>query len=617
MCGICGAYNYGSMEPVRAESILAMNDLLRHRGPDGQGFFNAGNFAMAMSRLSIIDLATGRQPIHNEDKSIWVVFNGEIYNYKELSDELIKKGHQFYTRSDTEVIVHLFEEEGINFISRLNGMFAIALWVEPEKVLYLIRDRLGIKPLFYHCLPGRIVFSSELKSLARFESFEKEIDPLSLARYLAFDYVPAPHSIYKNTFKVRPGHFLKIHPSGTEEIGYWDLHYEPKLVKSEEEYLDELDALLRRSVKRRLISDVPLGAFLSGGVDSSLIAALMVRVSDAPVKTFTISFDDPSFDESHWASKVAAYLGVDHHQERLSMSSMFSLLPEIGNFFDEPFGDGSFVPTYLLCRFTRANVTVSLSGDGGDELFIGYPTYQAFKLARWYEKLPDFVHRGLINPLVGRLPVSFDNISLDFKIKKFLSGIGYDPFVRNSVWLGTFTPPEIGKVLHPDIARLIDPEELYQPVIDYLQRTDAQEDLERILYLDMKLYLQDNMLVKIDRASMANSLEARVPYLDHEVVDFVCRVPVDVKFKRLQLKSLLKKLARRYLPAEIIDRPKKGFGMPIAKWLLSDAAAPIKDRILQFPHYDRRQVVKLIDEHCSRRVDHRKKIWNLYGGTFC
>lgn len=617
MCGICGIFNYHSEEPADPDRLRRMNAALKHRGPDDEGFHQSGNFAMAAKRLSIIDLVSGHQPVGNEEKSIWTVFNGEIYNFPELKNDLIERGHRFSTGTDTEVIVHLFEEEGIDFIRRLNGMFAIALWDERNRTLYLIRDRLGIKPLYYHLSGKGIIFASELKSLIEHGEFTKELEPLSLAQYLAFDYVPAPASIYRDTRKVQPGHYLRIDPAGITEFKYWDIHYHPKMVRSEGEYIDELDGLLRRAVKRRLIADVPLGAFLSGGIDSSLIVALMAKLSPSPVKTFTISFDDPSFDESGWARRAAEHIGVDHYREKCSLESMLSLLPELGYFIDEPFGDGSFIPTFLLCRFTRKKLTVSLSGDGGDELFMGYPTYQAFRLAKLYEKLPGFLHRGLIKPLINRLPASYDNISLDFKFKKFLAGIGYNPYERNYVWLGTFAPPEILRVLHPDIAAAIDPAEIYRPITDYLDRTDAVDDLEKILYLDMKLYLQDDMLVKIDRASMANSLEARVPYLDHEVVEFFCRVPLDVKFRRLRLKSLFKKLALRYLPAEIVNRPKKGFGMPIGKWLLTDSTRVIRDRITSCPYYNQEYVNALLSEHYGKRLDHRKKLWNLYCGTFC
>ena len=617
MCGICGIYNYRSMEPAAASSLKVMNDRLSHRGPDDEGFYSSGNFALAMKRLSIIDLVSGHQPIHNEDKTLWAVFNGEIYNFADIKKKLLSRGHRFYTQSDTEVIVHLFEEEGMEFINRLNGMFAIALWNEADRTLYLIRDRLGIKPLFYHDMNGSIAFASELKALLALPSFQKEVAPLSLAQYLAFDYIPAPRSIYRNIRKVQPGHYLAVNDRGIREVKYWDIRYRPKMGSSESEYIDELDDLLRKAVKRRLISDVPLGAFLSGGVDSSTIVAIMARLSNAAVKTFTVSFEDPSFDESNWARKAAEHIGVEHHEKRFSMQSMLELLPEINRFLDEPFGDGSFVPTYLLCRFTRENVTVSLSGDGGDELFMGYPTYQAYKLARVYERLPAFIHRKVVKPLANRLPPDFDNISFDFKIKKFLGGIGFNPFERNYVWLGTFTPPEIMSVLHPDLAALINPGDIFQPIAGYLERTDASDDLEKILYLDMKLYLQDDMLVKIDRASMANSLEARVPYLDHEVVEYFCRIPLEMKFRGLRLKNLFRKLALRYLPPEIVNRPKKGFGMPIGKWLLEDSTERVRERIRNCPYYNREYVDNLLSEHRARRRDNRKKLWNLYGGTFC
>ena len=617
MCGICGIYNFRAGETVEPGLLNIMCERMRHRGPDDEGHYLSGNFGMAMRRLSIIDLFSGHQPIHNEDRTIWAVINGEIYNYQELRKDLVERGHHFYTRTDGEVIVHLFEEEGIDFINKLNGMFSIALWDDTRRQLYLIRDRLGIKPLFYYLSDGSISFASEIKALTLLPEFSREVNPVSLARYLAFDYVPAPGSIYRQTHKVSPGHYLRINDQGVQDKSYWDLSYEPKIFKSEEDYLDELDELLRQAVKRRLISDVPLGAFLSGGIDSSLIVAIMAELSNAPVKAFTIAFDDPSFDESRWAKIAADHIGVEHLQDRLTLDRMLELLPEIGRYIDEPFGDGSFVPTYLLCQFTRKNVTVSLSGDGGDELFVGYPTYQAYRIANIYKNIPRVIHQGLIKPLISHLPTSFNNLSLDFKARKFIDGIEYNPFERNYTWLGTFSPPEVLQVLHPDLAAEIAADSIYEPIRDYLKHTDAKDDLEKILYLDMKLYLQDDMLVKIDRASMANSLEARVPYLDHELVEFFCRIPLGEKFRGLHLKHLFKKLAARYLPPEIINRPKKGFGMPIAKWLLADSTGFIKERILACPYYNPIYIEKLLSEHSSKARDHRKKIWNLYCGTFC
>jgi asparagine synthase (glutamine-hydrolysing) len=614
MCGICGIVE--RHDPVDQQALRRMTAALRHRGPDDEGFYfstapSAAGVGLGFRRLSIIDLVTGNQPIANEDGSVQVVFNGEIYNYRELRSELEARGHRLATESDTEVIVHQYEELGSRCFARLNGMFALALWDANRSELVLARDRFGKKPLYYADLGGSLLFGSELKSLLEHPRCPRDLDLDALSRYLALEYVPTPYSIFAGVRKLPGGHVLRWRDGGVSIEQFWDLGLDPDdPPRPAEAYVEEFRELLRAAVRRRLVSDVPLGAFLSGGIDSSSVVAMMVDALPAKaVKTFSVGFEERSFDESLHARRVAAHFGTDHHEEVFTPRVMLDTLPTVVDWLDEPFGDASILPTYLLSRFTREHVTVALGGDGSDELLAGYPTFPADRLARFY-RVPRLLHSNVIVPLADRLPVSTANFSFDFKLKRFLRAAGSREDVRHPLWLGSFTPDEQAALLA---------ETPGDPFVEQ-RRVLAQggsDRLGRLIYLYAKTYLQDDILVKVDRASMACSLEVRAPFLDVELVEFLARVPSRLKLHRLDTKHLLKRAMGDVLPTGIAERAKKGFGIPVGAWFKGELREALLDelspeRIRQQGLFQPAEVDRLISEHLSGRRDHRKQLWTLF-----
>ena len=600
-----------------------MREILVHRGPDDLGEYirpldDQGPFVFfGHRRLSIIDLSGGHQPLSNEDGTVWVIFNGEIYNFKELRSELKILGHQFKTRSDTEVIAHAYEEYGDECFQRFNGMFAIGIWDELNHRLILARDRLGKKPLYYASMDGTFLFASELKAILAYPHFSRKIAPLSLMKYLFYEFIPCPHTIFNDARKLPPASYLIWERKRVEVKEYWSPFnlegIEKNLTEKEAEY--RLLELLNQSVKRRLISDVPLGVFLSGGIDSSVIAAFAQKEAPGKVKTFSIGFEDPSFDESKYASLVSQFLGTEHFEQRMTPKDLLDIVPNLPDILDEPMADASILPTYLLSKFTRQYVTVALGGDGGDELFAGYPTYLAHKFARKYELFLGKLH-PVIHFLGNLLPVSDNNISFDFKVKKFLSGIGYPDSIRNSVWLGSFSFPEIEKVVSSEILNHFDRLRLAEEISSYEEKFPTRDLTTLLQYLDLKLYLQESILVKVDRASMACSLEVRAPLLDYELVEFMMGLPSALKLKGLTSKYILKKAMKNFLPNEVIQRKKKGFGVPIAKWvkgplkeLFGDLLSP--DRIKREGFLNPEYVTSLLQDHLLNKKDNRKKLWTL------
>jgi len=594
-----------------------MTGVLEHRGPDDEGFhiaeYDDGSaVGLGFRRLSIIDLNTGNQPIGNEDGSLQVVLNGEIYNYRELRAELIGRGHRFATNSDTEVIVHLYEELGARCVERLNGMFAFALWDEKDRRLLLARDRFGKKPLYYADLGDALLFGSELKALLQHPRCPRELDFPSLSRYLALEYVPTPRAIFDGVSKLPGGHYLLWHEGRTSVEQYWDLSFASDGDnRSDEDYVEEFRDLFREAVRRRLVSDVPLGAFLSGGIDSSSVVAMMSEALPAgAVKTFSIGFEDSSFDESTYARRVADHFGTDHHETVLTQSAMVDLLPTVTEFLDEPFADPSVLPTYLLSRHTRESVTVALGGDGSDELLAGYPTFPADRFATLYP-LPRVLNERIVIPLADRMPVSTKNFSVDFKLKRFLRGAGSPTSERHATWLGSFTPAEQETLL---TSRPADPFGEQHSAFENAPTTDR---VERLLYVYAKTYLQDDILVKVDRASMACSLEVRAPFLDVDLVEFLGRVPARLKLRRLETKHLLKRAMAGILPPGIAERPKKGFGIPIADWLKGGLREALQDelspgRVREQGIFEPAVVERYVSEHMSGRSDHRKPLWTLF-----
>ena len=616
MCGISG-FTDSALDPHRAASIIrAMCRAIRHRGPDDEGYHVDARTALGMRRLSVIDLDGGHQPMSNEDGTLWTVFNGEIYNFAELRAELAPR-HRFRSRSDTEVILHLYEEGGPGAVDRLDGMFAFAVWDAVRGRLVLARDRMGKKPLHYALLGSELVFASELKALLQHPGVGRSISLPALSRYLVHDYVPTPRTIFDGVHKLPPGHML-VYEAGTLRLyRYWDL-LSPR--EGSDRSVDDDAAALRQlldgAVRRRLVSDVPLGAFLSGGIDSSAVAALMTRHSTGRVKTFTIGFAEKSFDEAAHGRRVAALLGTDHHEAVMTAETVWDLVARIGRFLDEPLADASFLPTYLLSRFTREHVTVALSGDGGDELFAGYPTYPAHRLARLIAGTPAPVLRAA-RGLAERLPVSHANFSLDFKIRKFAAGLGPPLEIRHALWLGSFAPAELPGLLTADAWHAVRTEDVFSEVRAHAAAAGDRDWLSTALYLDAKLYLQDGVLVKVDRASMACSLEVRCPFLDTGVVEFASRLPASRKLRGLTTKYVLKRSLQDLLPGNVLHRPKKGFGIPLGRWirgalrdLFEETLAPRRIAAQGILRPD--AVSRLLREHVDGRRDHRKKLWNLF-----
>jgi asparagine synthase (glutamine-hydrolysing) len=623
MCGIVGFVTSKVSDIPDYEILRRMREILAHRGPDDLGEYfrpldDQGPFVFfGHRRLSIIDLSGGHQPLSNEDGTVWVIFNGEIYNFKELRKKLEILGHKFITSSDTEVIAHAYEEYREECFKHFNGMFAIGIWDELNHRLILARDRLGKKPLYYASINETFLFASELKAILAYPHFPREIAPLSLMKYLFYEFIPCPHTIFNDARKVPPASYLIWERKRVEIKEYWspfNLEEEKKnLPEREVEY--RLLELLKISVKRRLISDVPLGVFLSGGIDSSAITALAQEEVPGKVKTFSIGFEDPSFDESKYASMVSEFLGTEHFEQRMTPKDLLDIVPNLPDILDEPMADASILPTYLLSKFTRQYVTVALGGDGGDELFAGYPTYLAHKFARKYELFLSKLHPA-VRFLGNLLPVSDNNISFDFKVKKFLSGIGYPDGIRNSVWLGSFSFSDIERVVSPEVLKEFDRTGLTEEIGSYEKAFPFKDSMTLLQYLDLKLYLQESILVKVDRASMASSLEVRAPFLDYELVEFVTGLPPGLKLKGLTSKYILKKAMKNLLPNEVIQRKKKGFGVPIAKWvkgrlknLFEDLLSP--NRIKREGFLNPEHVTSLLQDHLHNTKDNRKQLWTL------
>jgi asparagine synthase (glutamine-hydrolysing) len=618
MCGIAGIISLNSRNRVDQKILTKMTKSIAHRGPDDQGFFITPEVGLGARRLSIIDLLGGDQPIANEDETMWIVFNGEIYNYQGLREIATQKGHRLRTQSDTEVILHLYEEFGADCLHHLSGIFAFAIWDNRKKELFVARDQMGVKPIYYTLTKNFLVFGSEIKVLMQHPEVYREINLNSLNQYLTFEYVPTPGTILNNVFRLEPGHFFRHNTTGLKIHKY----RQPDLRGSETRHLmdveaqkEKLHSTLEEAVKEELVSDVPVGVFLSGGLDSSTVATLMARNAGRQVNSFSIAFKEASFDESCYARKVANLLGLKHHELTVDSQMALDLIPRLADYLDEPFGDSSFIPTFILSRFASQHVKVVLGGDGSDELFAGYPTLTAHRIFFMYQKLfPETFRTKLFPKLAHFLPTSFNNISFDFKLKRFLDGEGRSLLERHHSWLGSFTDQEkkslLKKELHPALGNT------FEPTYQHSKNCLAENDLNQILYNDLKMYLEGDILFKVDRASMANSLEVRVPFLNRRILDLAMNLPLDLKLNRLTGKYLLKKTMASVLPDEIIYRQKKGFNIPIAHWLAGDLRPLLMDllssaRIKAQGLFDSSYIETLLQEHFSRKRDHRKLLWTL------
>jgi asparagine synthase (glutamine-hydrolysing) len=614
MCGITGCLTTGQRDDDRV-TVRRMTESLRHRGPDDEGWYVDEHAALGVRRLRVIDVHTGRQPIPNEDATLWVVQNGEIYNYRALRRELEARGHRFRTVSDTEVLVHAYEEYGEDCVAHLDGMFAFAVWDAARRTLFLARDRMGEKPLYYYSSPDVFVFGSEMRALLAHPAVPRELSVESFVRYLAYEYVPAPHAMLAGIAKLPPGHVLTVSPGGKPRIvRYWDLGFSPDDSIDEREWAGRLRAQLETSVRTRLISDVPLGMFLSGGVDSSAVVALATQLTGGrPLKTFSLGFDEPSYDERPYARLVADRCGTDHTELVFSADDARALFEDAGSLLDEPLVDGSFLPIYALSRVARQSVTVVLSGDGGDELFCGYPTFQADRAAQWVRRFPRWMQH-LAAAGVDRLPPSSQYGSVEFLLKQFFRALPYGPEIRTQVLLGGFT--DVEGLLSPAMRRVCQGFDPYAELAQTIGEVPGLAPLDRLIYQHCKYYLAEQNLVTVDRASMGCGLEVRAPFLDPALVDLAGRIPGSLKLRGLTTKHILKAAVRDLVPDTILRRRKQGFGVPLGPWLrgalrsiLAERLAP--ERVARVGLLEPATTTRLIAEHLDGRKDHRKILWAL------
>ncbi len=614
MCGIVGEFYFDPRHRVAPARLQAMLETLRHRGPDDDGLLCEENVGIGMRRLSVIDLSGGHQPLGNEDDSLQIVFNGEIYNYLELRAELLAAGHTFRTASDTETIIHGYEEWGAGVLPKLNGMFAFALWDRRERTVLLARDRLGIKPLFVAALPERVVFASELKALLA-AGVPAEIDPWAINQYFAHWYVPTPRTIYRGLTKLEPGSSLTLTPAGTKQSLYWAMSYQPEApARPIEDWDEELRDALAQAVSHQMRSDVEVGAFLSGGLDSSLVTSFMAPLTGHRLKTYTIGFTEGSYGEQEVARRIAEQIGTDHHTEMMGAESL-DLLPLLAAHFDEPFGDYSMLPTYVVSRLARQTVKVVLTGDGGDEMFGGYPTHFVWRWAKRWRMLPRPVRR-LLAKGVERLPVSMDRISLDYALRRFVRGAELDYRRGHYAWKEILSEAERAALLAPELWRQVAGDEPFGAFARYFDEVADQPILNQLLYVDLKTFLLDDCLVKVDRMSMAASLEVRVPLLDNTVLDLAGRLPVAYKLPGRKTKNMLRRLAYRQLPPGVSGLRKKGFTPPLPLWLqgpgrelLHDVLSPTT--IAGMGYFKPEMVARMIAEHVAGSRDWNRPLFGL------
>ncbi len=618
MCGITGWINLKQSDSNHyTEAVLhSMCERIVHRGPNSEGIWMDDQVALGMRRLSIIDLHTGDQPVYSEDKSVVAMVNGELYNFREVRSDLEKRGHQFVTQTDVEIVPHLYQIYGDDFVDHINGMFAITLWDTRKKRLVIARDRYGEKPLYYGVFDGKLIYASEPKALLAHPSVTPDLNLDALRQYLSFDYIPAPNSIYKGISKLPAAHIMTVENGEIKTRRYWNLTFAknghaPSLDKAASELRD----LLSDAVRMRLVADVPLGVLLSGGVDSSTVAAFATQHATETVKTFSIGFSEDSFDETRYAREVAAHLGTDHYEEILSVENAGDLISEIGTWLDEPLSDGSLIPTYLLARFVRKHVTVALGGDGGDEIFAGYPMYFGHKMAGAYGSIPQFLRSRLIEPIVRRLPVSNKNLSFDYKAKRFVKSAKYETITRHHSWFGSFSIDEQMPLLTENVLSNTS-DDIYSGPRNLLDICDAQDEIERMQYLDMNFYMAEDILTKVDRASMAVSLETRAPFLDPRIGKFAASLPLDYKLRGSKGKYILKKSVEGLLPKSILLRSKKGFGIPIAEWLKGRLNPLMHDlldpsRLKNQGLFESDHVQMLIAEHEKGVASNHKQLWTL------
>jgi asparagine synthase (glutamine-hydrolysing) len=607
MCGICGIYNFGTRAPAERAVLKRATDALAHRGPDDEGFYLEGEVGLGNRRLSIIDLPGGHQPIANEDETIWITFNGEIYNYRELQADLLGKGHRFRTSSDTEAIVHLYEQYGLEALERLRGMFAFALWDSRRRRLLLARDRLGIKPVCYRLQPGRLVFASESGALRELTEEPLEIEPQSVYDFFGFRYIPAPQTFYRGVMKLLPGHYLVADANGAQARAYWDIPAGEEPPRPAPDAAEEVVEQLRESVRLRLIADVPLGVFLSGGTDSSAVAALMRELGAEPLRTFSVGFDEPGYSELPYARAVAERFGTQHQEITVRPEDLSRELPRLVAFRDEPLAEPTDVALYLLSRRAARSVKVVLAGEGGDELFAGYPKYAADSLVGLVSALPHPLTHSLARWLPyrqrrGRLALEALSIR--------------DRAERYATWFASFSRPERESLFAPEFLAAIEPDHPAQVFATYLAKDPQRTPLKQMLYADLKVWLPDNLLLRGDLMTMAASIEERVPFLDHKLVEFAARLPTPLLTRGLRTKVLLKQAFRRFLPAEILDRRKVGFAVPVGEWFRKTLRPLVADLVLSPQarargYFNAANMERFVREHFDGVRDRQKQLWAL------
>lgn len=613
MCGICGVINLGGTERLEFSTLKSMTDVIAHRGPDDDGFYIDSHVALGMRRLSIIDLNTGSQPIHNEDKTVWVVLNGEIYNFPELKSKLTRQGHHFYTKTDTEVLVHLYEEFGENFLRDARGMFGVALWDIKNRTFILARDRLGVKPLYYSMSQSHITFGSEIKSILKSGLATPSLNLRAADLYLSLGYVPAPLTMFDKILKLHPAHMLVCHNGKASIKEYWRI---PQTVergakKPTDQYVEEFLALLHESIRMRLISDVPLGLMLSGGLDSSAIAAVMSEIGTTPIKTFSVGFRGDPKSELNDARKVANFFQTDHYELVTSFDQHIGILPNLVWHMDEPIADLSAIGFYFISKLAREKVTVALSGQGADELLAGYRKYIADKISPYYQMLPSRFRHGLLIPLARKIP----RAALVKKAVEALSESGLaDRYIRSSA---VFSDTMKSKLVSPVFHDIRSEHFLAEIVDNYLAETKSEDSLTKMLYLDIKLPLADDLLTYFDKISMANSLEVRVPFMDHKLVEFCAALPPNLKLRGLTTKYLLRKSMAPRLPIETMRKKKIGFFAHGADgWMRNEMKEYVYETLLDPSslsrgYFEPKATESLLNEHMAGRQNFGRQIFSL------
>jgi asparagine synthase (glutamine-hydrolysing) len=607
MCGIVG-FSWTDERLVRC-----MSRTLAHRGPDQDGFYVDDQVSLGHRRLSIIDLSEhGRQPMDNEDGSIWVTYNGEIYNFQEIRAWLEAKGHRFRSRCDTEVIVHAYEEDGLDCVRRFNGMFAFAVWDRAKRELVLARDRLGVKPLYYYANGSRLAFASEIKALLEVPEVDRTLSPDALYHYLGYEFVPAPDTMFRSIRKLPPGHYLRLRGGRIEVTPYWDLRFETER-RPRAYYEARLRDLLTESVRKRLVADVPLGVFLSGGLDSSTVVALMSRLGTHPIQTFSLGYADLSYSELNYAGLVAKAFGTEH-QELIVEPITPALIETAVWHLDEPMTDLSTIPFYLICRKAREHVTVCLSGEGGDEVLVGYDRFKASKAHRYYALLPEWVRRSAIAPLVNVLPDQAQKKGPVNLLKRFVQG-GLLPEEAGHMRWQYFGTPEHEARLLAEPLRNGAARDPFAPIRRHVARCNSTNRLDREIYVDLKLTLPDSVLMKVDKMSMAHALEVRVPFLDYEFVEFCATIPGDLKLEGFTTKSILRSAMKGILPDAILTRGKQGYSFPIKNWLRQELREYMADLLTSSPlmkeAFNLDHVRRLMQEHQEYRANHNHILWAL------